>query len=59
MQNFILVYKRNEIYITYQQTVDHCSFLCALCTVSCSIWTVTLIGRYIDNKIASNWAENL
>ena len=31
-----------------QQTVDNCAILYTLCTVSCNIWTVALIGKYLD-----------
>jgi len=30
---------------TQIKMVDHYAILCGLCTVSCSIWTVSSIGR--------------
>jgi len=29
--------------VSKQRTVYHCTILCALCTVTCSTWTVTLV----------------
>ena len=44
---YVVMYICNYVCMNVCRYFYHCALLCTLCTVSCSIWTVTAVDRLL------------